>query len=109
MSRWRSWRTSNDLEARRGVGRESHDGEAVEAEAARAGDIGGCDFPLNQRPSALSRPLHRKEGKEMTNANYNRGRNLEYLIKDKLEKEGYFVTRSAGSHGVDLVAMHQSS
>ena len=45
----------------------------------------------------------------MTNANYNRGRNLEYLIKDKLEKEGYFVTRSAGSHGVDLVAMHQSS
>ncbi|SRR5712692_938317 len=41
----------------------------------------------------------------MTNPKYVRGRNLEYLIKEKLEKEGYFVTRSAGSHGIDLVAL----
>ena len=45
----------------------------------------------------------------MTNPKYVRGRNLEYLIKEKLENEGYFVTRSAGSHGIDLVALGQSS
>ena len=45
----------------------------------------------------------------MTNPKYVRGRNLEYLIKEKLENEGYFVTRSAGSHGVDLVALGRTS
>jgi Holliday junction resolvase len=39
------------------------------------------------------------------NPRYRAGRALEYLIKDKLEKQGYFVIRAAGSHGVaDLVA-----
>ncbi len=42
----------------------------------------------------------------MTNRNYKRGAALEYLIKGKLEKEGWFVVRAAGSHGpCDLVAM----
>ena len=40
------------------------------------------------------------------NPRYRRGRALEYLIKDKLEKQGYFVVRAAGSHGVaDVVAI----
>lgn len=40
------------------------------------------------------------------NRSYGRGRALEYLIKDKLEAQGYFVVRAAGSHGVaDLVAI----
>lgn len=40
------------------------------------------------------------------NKAYGRGRALEYLIKDKLEAQGYFVVRAAGSHGVaDLVAV----
>jgi Holliday junction resolvase len=41
----------------------------------------------------------------MPNPNYEKGRRLEYKIKRKLEKEGLFVCRSAGSHGVDLVAI----
>jgi len=45
----------------------------------------------------------------MTNSKYVRGRNLEYLIKEKLESKGYFVTRSAGSHGIDLIALGTSS
>jgi len=37
--------------------------------------------------------------------NYKRGRNAEYVIKQKFEKEGYVVIRSAGSHGpADLIA-----
>jgi hypothetical protein len=39
-------------------------------------------------------------------ARYNRGRKTEYLVKQELEKEGYFVIRSAGSKTlVDLVAI----
>jgi Holliday junction resolvase len=42
----------------------------------------------------------------MPNKAYGRGRALEYQMKDKLEKQGYFVVRAAGSHGVaDLVAI----
>lgn len=42
----------------------------------------------------------------MPNKAYGRGRALEYAMKDKLEKQGYFVVRAAGSHGVaDLVAI----
>ncbi len=39
-------------------------------------------------------------------SNYKKGRALEYKARDDLEKMGYFVVRSAGSHGqVDLVAL----
>ena len=42
----------------------------------------------------------------MTNKNYNNGRAKEYRIKKKLEAEGWFVIRSAGSHSiVDLIAL----
>lgn len=38
---------------------------------------------------------------------YLKGRRYEYKIKKELEKEGWLVIRSAGSHGpVDLVAIH---
>ena len=38
-------------------------------------------------------------------SNYSRGANLERKIKKRLESEGWFVVRSAGSKGlVDLVA-----
>jgi Holliday junction resolvase len=38
--------------------------------------------------------------------NYHRGAEREHYIKKKLEKQGYFVIRSAGSHSpVDLVAL----
>jgi Holliday junction resolvase len=38
---------------------------------------------------------------------YLKGRRYEYLVKDKLEKEGYIVIRASGSHGKwDLVAVH---
>jgi len=33
------------------------------------------------------------------NRNYIRGRAIEYLAKKQLEKEGYYVIRSSGSHG----------
>jgi len=40
------------------------------------------------------------------NRKYNKGRNLEYEIKDELEKLGYVVLRSAGSKGNwDLVGI----
>lgn len=38
--------------------------------------------------------------------NYQRGRALEYKIKNQLEEEGYLVLRTAGSHGLfDLIAL----
>lgn len=38
---------------------------------------------------------------------YQKGARREYAIKSKLEKKGYFVMRSAGSHGpADLIAIH---
>ncbi len=41
----------------------------------------------------------------MPNNNYKRGRAKEYRVKKKYEKCGYYVIRTAGSHGVcDLVA-----
>jgi hypothetical protein len=44
----------------------------------------------------------------MTNKNYKKGRKKEYKIKKLLEKEGYIVLRSAGSHGfADLVAVRK--
>jgi Holliday junction resolvase len=44
----------------------------------------------------------------MTNRQYKRGRALEYLMKDKLEKQGYFVVRAAGSHGVaDIIGVRK--
>ena len=40
------------------------------------------------------------------NRNYVRGRAKEYRVKAKLEKEGWTVLRTAGSHGpFDLVAI----
>lgn len=37
---------------------------------------------------------------------YQRGRRLEYLVRDRLVQAGYHVIRAAGSHGVwDLVAI----
>ncbi|MEM4099029.1 MAG: restriction endonuclease, partial [Candidatus Micrarchaeaceae archaeon] len=44
----------------------------------------------------------------MVNKNYIKGRNLEYLIKNKLEKRGFYVTRAAGSKGVDLIAIKRN-
>lgn len=45
-------------------------------------------------------------GRDLPNKKYESGRGLEYRIKDKLESQGYFVIRAAGSHGVaDLVAV----
>jgi len=42
------------------------------------------------------------------NKNYIKGRNKEYRIKKKLEQEGYYVIRSAGSHSFfDLIAIHK--
>ncbi|MEM2259989.1 MAG: hypothetical protein QXP52_00160 [Candidatus Aenigmatarchaeota archaeon] len=41
---------------------------------------------------------------------YSKGRAFEYKVKNMLEKEGYFVIRSAGSHSVaDLIAIHSES
>lgn len=40
---------------------------------------------------------------------YERGRALEYRVKSSLEKEGYTVSRSAGSHSPwDLVAIREN-
>jgi len=37
---------------------------------------------------------------------YAKGRKKEYKLKNKLEKEGYIVLRTAGSHGfADLIAI----
>lgn len=39
---------------------------------------------------------------------YKKGRNFEYRVKSDLEKKGYYVIRSAGSHSkFDLVAVSQ--
>jgi Archaeal holliday junction resolvase (hjc). len=39
--------------------------------------------------------------------NYIKGRNKEYRVKRKLEEQGYYVIRSAGSHSFfDLVAIN---
>jgi Holliday junction resolvase len=43
-------------------------------------------------------------------SHYRKGSDFERLVKHWLEGEGYFVVRSAGSHGpVDLVAIKGSS
>jgi len=43
-------------------------------------------------------------GSEMRN--YEKGRRLEYVLKEQLERQGCFVVRSAGSRGpADLVAI----
>lgn len=40
------------------------------------------------------------------NKNYIAGRNKEYKVKRDLEKQGYIVLRTAGSHGfADLIAV----
>jgi len=40
---------------------------------------------------------------------YQKGRRLEYRVKELLEREGYFVIRSSGSHTpVDIVAINES-
>jgi len=40
--------------------------------------------------------------------NYQRGRAKEYRVKKKLEQQGYYVIRSAGSHSYfDLIAIHK--
>ena len=38
------------------------------------------------------------------NAKYRRGAKFEWELKRMLEREGFAVVRSAGSHGVDLIA-----
>jgi Holliday junction resolvase len=38
-------------------------------------------------------------------SNYERGRRLEYRVKEFLERQGYFVVRSAGSKFPDLLAV----
>jgi len=39
--------------------------------------------------------------------NYIKGRYYEYKVKEILERSGYIVFRSAGSHGLfDLIALH---
>jgi Holliday junction resolvase len=45
----------------------------------------------------------------MPNKAYQSGRRFEYRIKNYLVDKGYFVIRSAGSHGIaDLVAINHS-
>jgi len=45
-------------------------------------------------------------GEEEMNSNYRRGYNFELRVKHSLEKRGYFVVRSSGSHGpADLLAV----
>jgi len=42
----------------------------------------------------------------MAYTNYQKGRNFEYRVKKYLEEKGFFVVRSAGSHGIfDLIAV----
>ena len=42
----------------------------------------------------------------MPNKNYQRGRAFEYRVKNELEKFGFIVLRTSGSHGFsDLVAL----
>lgn len=42
----------------------------------------------------------------MTNPNYIAGRNAEYRTMQRLEKRGYFCSRTAGSHGpYDVMAI----
>lgn len=44
----------------------------------------------------------------MVNKNYRKGRAKEYRLKQQLERRGFIVLRSAGSHGfADLVAIHK--
>lgn len=45
----------------------------------------------------------------MVNKNYIKGRTKEYKVKNQLEKEGWIVLRTAGSHGfADLIAIGRS-
>ena len=46
----------------------------------------------------------------MPNKNYIKGRRKEYLIRDKLIKEGFdIVQRTAGSHSfIDVIAIRKS-
>ena len=44
----------------------------------------------------------------MVNPNYIKGRRKEYTIKHELERKGYIVLRTAGSHGfADLIAIQK--
>ena len=43
----------------------------------------------------------------MAGRNYERGRAFEYRVKRKLERDGFFVVRSAGSHFPDLLAVKE--
>jgi len=44
----------------------------------------------------------------MPNKNYVKGRKKEYQIKQQLEREGFIVLRTAGSHGfADLIAISE--
>ena len=46
----------------------------------------------------------------MPNLSYNRGRALEYRVRDHYKKEGYEVFRSAGSHTMaDLICIAASN
>jgi len=46
----------------------------------------------------------------VANRNYTAGRSYEYKAKKVLEREGYTVTRAAGSHGKwDLIAVKEGS
>jgi len=46
----------------------------------------------------------------MPNKNYIKGRALEYKIKQELEENGWFVVRSAGSHGpIDLACFSEDA
>lgn len=42
----------------------------------------------------------------MPNANYRKGRAFEYDVKDRMQKDGYEVMRTSGSHGpFDLIGI----
>ena len=46
----------------------------------------------------------------MPNKNYQRGRRFEWEVKKDLEKQGYAVMRTAGSHGAyDLIAIYDGT
>ena len=51
-----------------------------------------------------------ERGTRKTMTNYERGANFERRVKKEYEKLGYYVMRSAGSHGVaDLVALKRNT
>jgi len=71
-------------------------------------EVGGAGPSRLSLPGLCLRGLGSPEevGEKEMNNNYRRGYNFELRVKRSLEKRGYFVVRSSGSHGpADLLAV----